>query len=82
MNKSSFFIFFIFLITGCVSNSEMVQDQIDEDSKEDLICKSEKVMGSNIPEVNCWTKEELERLEEKAKRMMQSEQRRRARMGG
>ena len=82
MNKSSFFIFFIFLITGCVSNSEMVQDQIDEDSKEDLICKAEKVMGSNIPEVNCWTKEELEKLEEKAKRMMQSEQRRRARMGG
>ena len=82
MNKSSIFIFFIFLITGCVSNSEMVQNQIDEDSKEDLICKTEKVMGSNIPEVNCWTKEELERLEEKAKRMIQSEQRRRARMGG
>ena len=81
MNKSSIFIFFIFLITGCVSNSEMVQNQ-NEDSKEDLICKTEKVMGSNIPEVNCWTKEELERLEEKAKRMMQSEQRRRARMGG
>ena len=82
MNKSSFFIFFIYLLTGCVSNSERVQDQIDEDSKEDLICKTEKVMGSNIPEVNCWTKEELEKLEEKAKRMMQSEQRRRARMGG
>ena len=82
MNKPSFFIFFIYLITGCVSNSERVQDQIDEDSKEDLICKTEKVMGSNIPEVNCWTKEELEKLEEKAKRMMQSEQRRRARMGG
>ena len=32
MNKSSIFIFFIFLITGCVSNSEMVQDQIDEDN--------------------------------------------------
>ena len=82
MNKSSFFIFFIFLTAGCVSNSEMRQDQIDKDPKEYLICKTEKGIDSNIPEVNCLTREELEKLEEKAKRKMQSEQRRRARMGG
>ena len=46
-----------------------------------LICKSEKEIDSDIQVEKCLTQAELNKLEEKAKKKLQSEQRRRARMG-
>ena len=73
--------FFMILIIGCVSNPEILQDQLAKDSQGKLICKSEKETASDIQAEKCMTQEELDKLEEKAKKKLQSEQRRRARMG-
>jgi hypothetical protein len=37
-------------------------------------------MGSKIPQTTCYTKEELERLEEKSKKILEKEQRTRQQM--
>ncbi|MDC0332474.1 hypothetical protein OAN78_02290 [Gammaproteobacteria bacterium] len=37
-------------------------------------------MGSKIPQTTCYTKEELERLEEKSKKILEKEQRSRQQM--
>lgn len=73
--------FSMILIIGCVSNSEILQDQLADDPQEKLICKSEQKIDSNIQVEKCLNQAELDKLEEKAKKKLQSEQRRRARMG-
>ena len=81
MLKISLITFFIILIIGCVSHPEILQDQLADDSQGKLICKSEKEIDSDIQVEKCLTQAELNKLEEKAKKKLQSEQRRRARMG-
>mgnify|MGYP001181941980 FL=1 len=81
MLKISLITFFIILIIGCVSNPEILQDQLADDSQGKLICISEKEIDSDIQVEKCLTQAKLNKLEEKAKKKLQSEQRRRARMG-
>ena len=73
-------IFLSIFIFSCVAVPELSEELVDEDSQEEMICKSEKVMGSRIPETNCYTKEELIRLEENSKKMLEKERSRRDRM--
>ena len=80
--KSSLLAFFlIFFVFGCVSNNKILQDENNsEEIEAEKICRSEKVMGSKIPQTTCYTKEELERLEEKSKKILEKEQRTRQQM--
>ena len=74
-------LFLIFFASGCVTNVEILQDENNPDgANEEKICRSEKVMGSKIPQTTCYTKEELERLEEKSKKILEKEQRTRQQM--
>jgi hypothetical protein len=73
-------LFLIIFICGCVSNSQILLDKDPDEAQADKICKSEKVMGSKIPQTTCYTKEELERLEEKSKKILEKEVRTRERM--
>lgn len=81
MLKILFITFFMTLISGCVTNAEISEDQLAEDSQEKLICESEKEIDSDMEVEKCLTQAELDKLEERAKKKKQSEQRRRARMG-
>ena len=81
MKNSLLAFFLIFFVFGCVSNTQILQDKKNSDeTNEEKICRSEKVMGSKIPQTTCYTKEELERLEEKSKKILEKEQRTRQQM--
>ena len=59
-----------------MSSPEILQAENNfNDIQEEKICRSEKVMGSKIPQTTCYTKDELERLEEKSKKILEKEQR-------
>lgn len=80
MKKFLHFIFFALLVSSCVSSSTQVSTQNKEISK-DLLCENGKTQSPNSSEKNCLSQEELKQLEEKKRRDLLSEQRRRARMG-
>ena len=81
MKNSLLAFFLIFFVFGCVSNNQILQDENNsEETEVEKICRSEKVMGSKIPQTTCYTKEELERLEEKSKKILEKEQRTRQQM--
>jgi thiamine biosynthesis lipoprotein ApbE len=81
MKNSLLAFFLIFFVFGCVSNNKFCKDENNsEEAEEEKICRSEKVMGSKIPQTTCYTKEELERLEEKSKKILEKEQRTRQQM--
>ena len=69
----------MFLLSNCEITSNISAKEI-EDVEQERICKSEKVMGSNIPQTTCYTKEELERLEENSRKILEKEQRTRQQM--
>ena len=73
-------IFLSIFIFSCAAVPDLSEKLVDDDSQEEMICKSEKVMGSRIPETNCYTKEELERLEENSKKMLEKGRRKRDRI--
>ena len=81
MKNSLLAFFLIFFVFGCVSNNQILKDENNsEETEAEKICRSEKVMGSKIPQTTCYTKEELERLEEKSKKILEKEQRTRQQM--
>ena len=80
MKKFLHLIFFALLVSSCVSSSTQVSSQNKEISK-DLLCENGKTQSPNSSEKNCLSLEELKQLEEKERRDLLSEQRRRARMG-
>ena len=81
MKNSLLAFFLIFFVFGCVSNNQILKDENNsEEAEVEKICRSEKVMGSKIPQTTCYTKEELERLEEKSKKILEKERRTRDRM--
>ncbi len=80
MKKFLHLIFFALLVSSCVSSSTQVSSQNKEISK-DLLCENGKTQSPNSSEKNCLSLEELKQLEEKKRRDLLSEQRRRARMG-
>ena len=80
MKKFLNLIFFALLVSSCVSSSTQVSSQNKEISK-DLLCENGKTQRPNSSEKNCLSLEELKQLEEKKRRDLLSEQRRRARMG-
>lgn len=80
MKKFLHLIFFALLVSSCVSSSTQVSSQNKEISK-DLFCENGKTQSPNSSEKNCLSLEELKQLEEKKRRDLLSEQRRRARMG-
>jgi hypothetical protein len=43
--------------------TDLSEGLVDDESQEDMICKSKKVMRSLIPETNSYTKKNIERLE-------------------
>ena len=80
MKKLLDLIFFALLVSSCVSSSTQINNQTEEMSK-DLLCENEKTQSPNSLEKNCLSQEELKQLEEKKRKDLLSEQRRRARMG-
>ena len=80
MKKLLHLTFFALLVSSCVSSSTQINNQTEEMSK-DLLCENEKTQSPNSLEKNCLSQEELKQLEEKKRRDLLSEQRRRARMG-
>ena len=60
-----------FFVLGCISSSEILQADIPtlNDSHDEKICRSEKVMGSKGPQTTCYTTDELEGLEEICKKI-------------
>jgi hypothetical protein len=80
MNHISKYLSLLFILSSCASNPEITSELNELESDEEKICRSEKVMGSKIPQTTCYTKEELERLEEKSKKILEKEQRTRQQM--
>ena len=80
MKKFLHLIFFALLVSSCVSSSTQVSNQNEEMSK-DLLCENGKTQSPDSSDENCLSLEELKLLEEKKRRDLLSEQRRRARMG-
>ena len=81
MKNFTLSLFLAFFVVGCMSSSEISQAENNvNEGQEEKICRSEKVMGSKIPQTTCYTKEELERLEEKSKKILEKEQRSRQQM--
>jgi hypothetical protein len=80
MKKFLYLVFFALLVSSCVSNSTQVSNQNESMSK-NLLCENEKTLSPHSPEKDCLSQEEFEQLEEKKRRELLSEQRRRARMG-
>ena len=80
MNHNSKYLSLLFILSSCASNPEITSELNELESDEEKICRSEKVMGSKIPQTTCYTKEELERLEEKSKKILEKEQRTRQQM--
>ena len=76
MEKLLLSLLLIIIISGCATNSEALSDEMNSNKQEgEKICKYEKVLGTKIPVRFCYTKEELERLEEASKKMFEKEQR-------
>jgi hypothetical protein len=83
-------VFRIFLVssvlgmTGCASNESAVRnEQLTEEqivrtdpNKSDRICKYKRVTGSQIPQMQCFTRAEIEQNEEAAKETMRNANRR------
>jgi hypothetical protein len=81
MNKYLLSASLIALLSSCASNPQLSSDQLRSEKEDsEKICRSEKVMGSKIPQTFCYTKDELEMLEEKSKKVLGNEQRKRERM--
>lgn len=80
MNRISKYLSLLFVLSSCASNPNIAPEINELESDEEKICRSEKVMGSKIPQTTCYTKEELERLEEKSKKILEKEQRTRQQM--
>ena len=80
MSHISKYLSLLFILSSCASNPEITSELNELESDEEKICRSEKVMGSKIPQTTCYTKEELERLEEKSKKILEKEQRTRQQM--
>ncbi len=80
MKKLPHLTFFVLLISSCASSSIQINNQTEEISK-DLVCENGKTQSPNSHEKICLSQEELKQLEEKKRRELLSEQRRRARMG-
>ena len=80
MNHISKYLSVLFILSSCASNLDITSELNELESDEEKICRSEKVMGSKIPQTTCYTKEELERLEEKSKKILEKEQRTRQQM--
>ena len=80
MNYISKYLSLLFILSSCASNPDIASELNELESDEEKICRSEKVMGSKIPQTTCYTKEELERLEEKSKKILEKEQRTRQQM--
>ena len=81
MKKLLYLTFLALLVSSCVSSSILIDDQTEDMSKKGLLCENDKNQSSNLPDKNCLSQEELKQLEEKKRRDLLSEQRRRARMG-
>ena len=61
---------------GCASTSETLPSEIDVSLKEgEKICQTKKVLGTKIPEKFCYTKQELERIEEQSRETLEKAQR-------
>ena len=80
MNHISKYLSLLFILSSCASNPDIASELNELESDEEKICRSEKVMGSKIPQTTCYTKEELKRLEEKSKKILEKEQRTRQQM--
>jgi len=80
MNHISKYLSLLFILSSCALNPDLASELNESESDEEKICRSEKVMGSKIPQTTCYTKEELERLEEKSKKILEKEQRTRQQM--
>ena len=80
MNHISKYLSLLFILSSCASNPDIASELNELESDEEKICRSEKVMGSKIPQTTCYTKEELERLEEKSKKILEKELRTRQQM--
>ena len=80
MNHISKYLSLLFILSSCALNPDIASELNELESDEEKICRSEKVMGSKIPQTTCYTKEELERLEEKSKKILEKEQRTRQQM--
>lgn len=80
MNHIRKYLSLLFILSSCASNPDIAYELNELESDEEKICRSEKVMGSKIPQTTCYTKEELERLEEKSKKILEKEQRTRQQM--
>ena len=79
MKKLLHLTFFAFLVSSCVSSSTQINNQTE--MSKDLLCENGRTQSPNSSEKNCLSQEELKQLEEKKRRDLLSEQRRRARMG-
>ena len=80
MTHISKYLSLLFILSSCTLNPDIASELNELESDEEKICRSEKVMGSKIPQTTCYTKEELERLEEKSKKILEKEQRTRQQM--
>lgn len=80
MNNLSKYLSLLFVLSSCALNPDMPSELNELEPDEEKICRSEKVMGSKIPQTTCYTKEELERLEEKSKKILEKERRTRQQM--
>tara|TARA_B100000686_G_C16645267_1_gene892427 strand:- start:71 stop:352 length:282 start_codon:yes stop_codon:yes gene_type:complete len=68
------------MMSGCVTNTNNLNDEVkSEEEESEKICRTERVLGTRIPETFCYTKEELERMEEDSKEKFEREQRLRER---
>ena len=76
MKKLFLSIFFIALFSGCASTPEKLTSDMDGKTEEtEKICQTKKVIGSRIPEKICYTKQELERMEEASRETLEKAQR-------
>ena len=76
MKKLFLPLLFIALGFGCASTSETLPSEIDVSPKEgEKICQTKKVLGTKIPEKFCYTKQELERIEEQSRETLEKAQR-------
>ncbi len=71
-------IFLTIIASSCVSNPEESSIAMNSNEEEsDLICRQEKVLGSKIPETFCYTREELDSMEEGGRNAFEKERRER-----
>ena len=69
-------ILFLAITAGCASSPKALPNEVQSDEEEsNKICKYEKVLGTRIPERFCYTKEELDRMEEADRKAFEKAQR-------